>query len=70
MKDKPTKWGIKVFTLSDATNDTCAVELFGLKEKNSTGFDHHKECEGKQGYIDYRLNGPLLAVVWFDRRNV
>ena len=23
-----------------------------------------------RGYIDYRSNGPLLAVAWFDRRNV
>ena len=22
------------------------------------------------GYIDYRYNGPLLAVAWYDRRNV
>ena len=23
-----------------------------------------------RGYIDYRSNGPLLAVAWYDRRNV
>ena len=23
-----------------------------------------------RGYIDYQSNGPLLAVAWYDRRNV
>ena len=29
-----------------------------------------KNMKVSRGYIDYRTNGPLLAVAWFDRRNV
>ena len=130
MKDKPTKWGIKAFTLSDATNGyvyrlqvytgknlesgsadvglssrVCIELMSGLpkgfklftnnyytsprlyKALYEKGYNccgtirtHRKDFPSdlvitknmkvSRGYIDYRSNGPLLAVAWYDRRNV
>ena len=129
MKAKPTKWGIKVFVLSDATNGyihrlqiytgkdiesetnagLCSrvvldlmsgMEADGLhlftdnyytspqlyltlykKGVNACGTarTNRKEFpkdliktsrEKQRGYHDYRSNGPLLAVVWYDRKFV
>ena len=130
MKDKPTKWGIKVFTLSDATNAyvyrlqvytgknlesgsvnvglssrVCIELMSGLPEGLKLFTDNYytsprlykalyekgynwcgtvrthtkdfpsdlvitKNMKVSREYIDYRSNGPLLAVAWYDRRNV
>ena len=129
IKAKPTKWGIKVFVLSDTTNgyiyrlqiytgkdmesDTntglCSrvvldmmsgleadefhlftdnyytspqlsltlykkgVNTCGTSRTNRKGFPKDlikTKREKQQGYHDYQSNGPLLAVVWYDRKFV
>ena len=130
MKDKPTKWGIKVFTLCDATNGyVYRLQIYTGKNLEETsisaglysqvvldlmkGFemeghelytdnyytspqlyqtlykkginacgtartnrrDFPKELVQQRkahdrGFYDYRSNGPLLAVVWMDRRYI
>ena len=128
MKDKPTKWGIKVFVLSDASNgyvyrfqiyagksmdqgvevglcsrvvlelmeglEDHGFELYtdnyytspqlfltlykkgvnccGTARTNRKGFPKVlvKKKKENRGYYDYRSNGPLLAVAWFDRKYV
>ena len=129
MKAKPTKWGIKVFVLSDATNgyvyrlqiytgkdmeskttaglcsrvvldlisgmEADGLHLFtdnyytspqlslilykkgvnkrGTARTNRKGFPKElikTKREKQRGYHDYRSNGPLLAVVWYDRKFV
>jgi len=128
MKDKPTKWGIKVFVLSDASNgyiyrfqiyagktmdhtvevglcsrvvlelmeglEDHGFELYtdnyytspqlfltlykkgvnccGTARTNRKGFPKSliKKRKENRGYYDYRSNGPLLAVAWFDRKYV
>lgn len=131
IKNKPVKWGIKAFVLSDATNGyvykmqvytgkgmettepevgLCSrvvldlmsglehlgldlytdnyytspelyLELYnrgvnacGTVRTNRRGYPKelvHKSKTGKErGFYDYRSKGPLLAVVWFDRRYI
>ena len=128
MKDKPTKWGIKVFTLCDARNGyVYRLQVYTGKKLEETGVsaglcsqvvldlikisrwkvmslyrqllykstslpdfvqkrnqclwyrtnrrDFPKELVQQRkvhdrGFYDYWSNGPLLAVVWMDRRYI
>ena len=40
MKDKPTKWGIKVFVLADSRNGyTVRLQIYALKNSNLSSAD-------------------------------
>ena len=130
MKAKPTKWGIKVFVLADATNSyirtfqiytgksledgnssagLCTkvvldlmsgfegsglhlytdnyytspslylhlynrgISACGTARPNRIGFPKElltKATKSNRGFVDFLSNGPLLATIWVDKRNI
>ena len=79
MKDKPTKWGIKVFTLSDATNGYiyrlqiyCEKSLdasteVGLCSKVVLNLTTGMESNGHKLYMDNYYTSPQLFMTLYNK---
>lgn len=50
--------------------NTTAVELYELIENFSSDLVITNNMEVSTGNIEYRSNGSLLAMAWYDRRNI
>ena len=80
MKDKPTKWGIKVFVLSDATNGyVCRLQVYTGKNGELSSSEQglstkvvHELVRGKESvqpkiYMDNYYSSPQLFLSLYDK---
>uniref|UniRef100_A0A3B3S5R5 PiggyBac transposable element-derived protein domain-containing protein n=1 Tax=Paramormyrops kingsleyae TaxID=1676925 RepID=A0A3B3S5R5_9TELE len=81
MRNKPTKWGFKLFVLADSSNGyTVDFSVYTGKNNFPTGqgLCHSKTFQGLEGLSTYcsainaltKKDGPLLFVKWKDTREV
>ena len=82
MKNKPTKWGVKVFVLSDATNDYVdRLQIYTGKQLDTTvdtglcsrvvlELMSGLEYKGLQLYTDNYYSSPELLLKLYNERSI